>query len=214
MTSRRAVLLGAAAALAGRAPARAATPQRVPVELYEEALELDGAIRVGAGSAGANGGGPYADITMVEFFDYNCPYCRRSAADLPALLAGDPNLAYVLVNYAVLGAPSVEASRVALAVYDLHGPQRALAFHERLFAQRGRLDAGRAFDVARDLGLDIARLAASADADAITRWMTDASRVGASLGLVATPSFLVGPEAVVGGLGLEQKRALIARVRA
>jgi protein-disulfide isomerase len=214
MTSRRAVLLGAAAALAGRAPAWAAAPQRVPVELYEEALELDGAIRVGAGSAGANGGGPYADVTMVEFFDYNCPYCRRSAADLPALLAGDPNLAYVLVNYAVLGAPSVEASRVALAVYDLHGPQRALAFHERLFAQRGRLDAGRAFDAARDLGLDVGRLAAAADADRITRWMTDAARLGASLGLVATPSFLVGPEAVVGGLSLEGKRALIDRARA
>ena len=103
---------------------------------------------------------------------------------------------------------------MALAVYDLHGPQRALAFHERLFAQRGRLDAGRAFDAARDLGLDVGRLAAAADADRITRWMTDAARLGASLGLVATPSFLVGPEAVVGGLSLEGKRALIDRARA
>jgi hypothetical protein len=79
---------------------------------------------------------------------------------------------------------------------------------------RGGLNGPRALDAARDLDGDAKRLAAAADADKITRWMTESQRVGGSLGLVATPSFLVGPVAVVGGLGLEQKRALIARARA
>lgn len=205
LTDRRTVFLGlAASALPGRAPARGET-QRIPIELYEEALELKGAIRVGA---------PRGDVTMVEFFDYNCPYCRRSAADLPALLKSDPDLSYILVNYAVLGAPSVEATRVALGFYDLHGPRRALDLHLRLSGLRGGVGGQRALDAARELGADVNRLAAAADAGKITGWMKENLRVGSSLGLVATPSFLVGPEAFVGGLGLEQKRAWIGRARA
>lgn len=203
--NRRTVLLGlAASALPGRALGQTQA-ERIPIELYEEALELEGAIRVGA---------PRGDITMVEFFDYNCPFCRRSAADLPALLKGDPDLSYVLVNYAVLGAPSVEATRVALGFYDLYGPRRALDFHARLSALRGIIGGQRALDAARELGADVNRLAAAADAGKITGWMKENLRVGSSLGLAATPSFLVGPEAFVGGLDLQQKRAWISRARA
>jgi protein-disulfide isomerase len=103
---RRALILGALSVAAGTPTLASPEPQRVPIELVEEALELEAAIRVG---------NRQGDVTLVEFFDYNCPWCRRSAADLPALLGAEPELAYVLVNFAVLGAPSVQATKVALA---------------------------------------------------------------------------------------------------
>jgi protein-disulfide isomerase len=202
---RRAILLGmAGAALAP--PARAALPeaQPVPIELFEEARELEAAVPVGSSRP---------DVTMIEFFDYNCPYCRRSAADLPALLQAEPDLQYIVVNYAVLGAASVQAARAALAYADLYGPERYAAFHLELFGVRGRIDGAVALDTAERLGADRPRLTGLADSGKVTGRMKEALRVGSSLGLVATPSFVIGPEAYGGELSIEQKRALVARAR-
>jgi protein-disulfide isomerase len=204
--NRRSVSLGLASlAFARGAHASEPEAQTVPIELFEEARALDAAVPVG----NARG-----DATLIEFFDYNCPYCRRSAQDLPALLAADPDLDYVLVNFAVLGPASVQATRVALAYAQLYGPQRYLAFHLGLFAARGRVDGAAALDLAERLGGDRKRLTATADSARTTDRMKDALRVGSSLGLSATPAFVIGPEAYVGALGLERKRALVARARA
>ena len=128
MIDRRSLLIALSAAPAVTPALAQPEAQRVPIELVEEALELEAAIRVGD----ARG-----DVTLIEFFDYNCPWCRRSAADLPALFGAEPDLTYVLVNFAVLGAPSVGATKVALGFFDLYGPKRYLAFHQRLFGLRG-----------------------------------------------------------------------------
>jgi protein-disulfide isomerase len=204
MIDRRSLLiaLGASAATVALAQPE---PQRVPIELVEEALELEAAIRVGDAKG---------DVTLLEFFDYNCPWCKRSAADLPALLRAEPSLAYVLVNFAVLGAPSVAATKVALGFYDLHGPEHYLALHQRLFALRGVIDGTRALKEAAELGAGSRGLVAAADSRKIVDWMTEALRVGSSLGLAATPSFVIGPEAYQGHLSLGHKRALIAKARA
>lgn len=203
---RRSLVVGAVA-FAAATPARAVLPQAqpVPIELFEEARELEAAVPVGS---------PHGDVTLIEFFDYNCPYCRRSAADLPALLQAEPDLRYILVNYAVLGAASVQATRAALAVAGLYGPERYLAFHLALFGGRGRIDGAGALDAAERLGGDRKRLIAMADSPRITGRMKEALRVGSSLGLVATPSFVIGPEAYAGALSLEQKREIVARARA
>ncbi len=202
MLSRRTLLLAAAAA---PLPALAAPSHPVPIELFEEALELEAGVRTGH---------PAGDVTMVEFFDFNCPYCRQSARDLPALLRADPDLAYVLVNFAVLGAPSVEATRVALGYLQVHGPSRYLALHQRLFGLRGIVDGRRALAEAEALGADRGGLLRAADSDAVTARMREALRVGNSLGIVATPSFVIGPELFNGALDLEQKRVLAAKARA
>jgi protein-disulfide isomerase len=205
MIDRRALLLGTlAAGLAAPAFARP-EPQRVPIELVEEALELEAAIRVGSRQG---------DVTLIEFFDYNCPWCKRSTADLPALLRAEPDLTYVLMNFAVLGAPSVGATKVALGFFDLYGPQRYLALHQRLFALRGAIDGTRALKEAAELGAGSRGLAAAADSRKIVDWMTETLRVGSSLGLAATPSFVIGPEADQGHLSLAHKQALIAKARA
>jgi protein-disulfide isomerase len=202
--SRRALLAAALAGLA--APARGQPEaQRIPIELVEEALELEAAIRVG---------NPRGDVTLIEFFDYNCPWCKRSAADLPALLAAEPDLTYVLVNFAVLGAASVQATKVALGFFSLYGPQRYLELHQRLFALRGAVDGTRALKEAAELGAGSRNLVGAADSRKVVEWMTEALRVGNSLGLAATPSFVIGPQAFQGHLSLARKRALVAKARA
>ncbi|MBZ6077085.1 thioredoxin domain-containing protein [Microvirga puerhi] len=205
--SRRSLLAGlslsglASSALAQKAP----EPERVPVELFEETLDLPSAVRLGHA---------HGDVIMVEYFDYNCPYCKRSAQDLPELLKAEPDLTYYLVNYAVLGLPSVAATKAALGYLQVYGPERYLPLHLALFGLRGPVDGERALSEAERLGGDRKRLTETANADRTVQWMKQAFTLGNSLGLVATPSYLVGPESYVGGMNLAQKRAAIARARA
>src|SRR6478609_4581516 len=197
--SRRTLLTGLA--LSGMAinanAQQAPEAQRVPIELVEDTLDLGSAVRLGH----ARG-----DVIMVEYFDYNCPWCKRSAADLQALLKAEPDLTYVLVNFAVLGKPSVEATRAALGYLQTQGPDRYLKLHLALFALRGIADGERAVSEAVRLGGDRKRIIEAADSDRTTQWMKDAFTLGNSLGFVATPSFIVASEAYVGGMTLAQKR--------
>ncbi|MBQ0823654.1 thioredoxin domain-containing protein [Microvirga terrae] len=204
--SRRVVLAGLA--LSGtKAPALAQAapePQLIPVELIENALSLPSAVRLGH---------PHGDVIMVEYFDYNCPWCKRSAQALPDLLKAEPELSYVLVNFAVLSPQSVAATRAALAYLRLYGPERYLPLHLALFSLRGTVDGPRALAAAERLGGDTKRMTELADSETTTGWMKDAFATGNDLGLVATPSFLIGTEAYIGGMSLEQKRDAIARAR-
>lgn len=208
--SRRALLGGLAAlpaTLAGQGALAQLTgaPRRVPYELTQEAVSLDGAAFVGARRP---------NVVIVEFFDYNCPWCRQSSQDMAVLLREDADLGYVLVNYAVLSERSVEAARVALAYSGLYGHEKYAAFHLALFAGRGAIDGQRAFDAAVDLGAEPERLLEFADSDAVTQAMTEAVGVGNRLGLFATPSFVVGPWAFDGAVSLERKRKIVADLRA
>jgi protein-disulfide isomerase len=184
---------------------RAPEAQRVPIELVEDTLDLGSAVRLGH----ARG-----DVILVEYFDYNCPWCKRSAADLPALLKAEPDLTYVLVNFAVLGKPSVEATRAALGYLQVQGTERYLPLHLALFSLRGTVTGERAITEAERLGGDRKQMIEAADSARTTQWMKDALTLGNSLGLVATPSFLVASEAYVGGMTLAQKREAIAKARA
>jgi protein-disulfide isomerase len=201
--SRRSLLAGAGAALLapGAASARVL---RLPSELAVQALQLPGRIPLGD---------PNGDVTLVEFFDYNCGFCKQSAADIRPLLRAEPKLRYVLVNYAVLGAPSIEASRVALAFSLQRVAGGYLGLHEKLFQLRGRVDAARAVALAVELGADRTRLVADADSDRVTDALVRSARLGEDLGLIATPSFVAGREAVVGYLDVPQKRKAIGNLR-
>lgn len=209
--SRRALLASLAAsgasvpvlsrsALAQSAP----EPQMAPIELVEDTLALDCAVRLGHA---------HGDVIMIEYFDYNCPWCRASAGDLPALLKAEPDLTYVLINFAVLGIPSVTATKAALAYLQLYGPERYLPLHLALFRLKGSVDGGRALKAIEHLGGDAGRLEEAANAERTTQWMKEAFRTGSSLGFSATPAFLVGTESYVGGMSLAEKRAAIARAR-
>jgi protein-disulfide isomerase len=152
---------------------------------------------------------PDGKTTLVEFYDLNCPYCRIASADIADMVDLDPQLKLVLVPFPVLGAASIGASRVELAVAQLGTPQQFYDFHRKIYAQRGVTDGGRALDVARGLGFDEAAVIKLGDSDAITQTMKDHVRLGNSLGLAATPSFIVDGVAILGYPGRYRLQAIV-----
>jgi protein-disulfide isomerase len=201
---RRVLLAGLASLIAAPAAAQA-QPEffPIPVELLAGLDRLNGRVSLGSTSP---------DVTLVEFFDYNCGFCRRTARDVRPLLKSERNLRVVLVNYAVLGLPSVLATRVALA-FSRQKATRYLDFHEAMFARNGTRDSEMAIEVALKLGANRQRLLEDADSDAVTDAMKAAARLGASFNFNATPSFLVGRDGFSGALSLEQKQRAIRAFR-
>ncbi len=175
----------------------------IPVELLAGLEQLQGTVTLG---------NPQADIQLVEFFDYNCGFCRQTVKDIRPLLGANKDLSIRLVNYAVLGIPSIGATRVALA-FSRQKAANYLAFHEALFARRGTLDANHAIEVALKLGANGARLVEDADSDAVTAAMKAAAKLGESLGFQATPSYLIGRDGFTGFLDRKAKQAAIAAFR-
>ena len=148
-------------------------------------------------------GNPEGDVTVVEFFDYNCGFCRRALADTQALLQTDPKLKIVLKELPLLGLPSSEAARVAVAVHmqDPAG-DKYLAFHQTLLASRGRVDKDRALEVARELGLDMRRLEQDMASGEASATLEENARLARELGINGTPGYIVGDKVVLGAVGV------------
>ncbi len=113
-------------------------------------------------------GNPQGDVTFVEFFDYNCGYCKRALIDMMELMSKDPKLKVVLKEFPVLGPASVEAAQVAVAVrmQDKTG-KKYLEFHQKLLTGRGQVDKAKALAAAKEIGLDMARLEKDLKSDEI-----------------------------------------------
>lgn len=204
MVSRRIVIAGLAS-LPALQPALANEQDfyPIPVELLAGLDRLQGAVTFGQRNA---------EIRLYEFFDYNCGWCRRTAADPRALVQANRELAVTLVNYAVLGIPSISASRVALA-FSRQKADRYLDFHEALFKRRGTIDGQIALDVAGTFGVDRKKLLADADSDAVTAALRASAQLGNTLGFQATPSYLMGREGFTGFLDRAAKQRAITAWR-
>lgn len=159
-------------------------------------------------------GNPQGDVTLVEFLDYNCSYCRKAAGDVKALIKADPKLRVVLKEFPVLGAESVEASRVALGARRQLRGDKLLEYHGRLMESRGRVNGDRAKAVAKDMGLDMGRLEKDFEGEEVRAIIQENARLAEKLGLTGTPAFIVGDEIVPGAVGSEPLRQLIASMRA
>ena len=148
-------------------------------------------------------GNPQGDVTFVEFFDYNCGYCKRALDDMNALMAKDPKLKVVLKEFPVLGPGSTEAAKVAVAVrmQDKTG-KKYLEFHQKLLTGRGQADRARALAVAKEVGLDMARLEKDLKSDEIDATLAESMKLAEALGLNGTPSYVIGNDVVVGAVGL------------
>jgi protein-disulfide isomerase len=154
-------------------------------------------------------GNPNGKTALVEFYDLNCPYCRIASADIADMVDLDRELKLVLVPFPVLGIPSIAASRVELAVAKLGTPAQFYEFHRKVYAQRGVTDGARALEIARGLGLDIEALAKLGDSEEITATMKDHVRLGDSLGLAATPAFIIASVAILGYSGRYRLQAIV-----
>jgi len=159
-------------------------------------------------------GNPSGDVTMVEFFDYNCGYCKRAMADMLDLLHDDPKLKIVLKEFPVLGPGSVEAAQVAVAVrmQDPDG-KRYLEFHQKLLGGRGQADRARALAVAKDVGLDMARLDKDLQSEEVKTTIEENFRLAETLGISGTPTYVVGHEVVVGAVGLSALKEKVNAAR-
>jgi protein-disulfide isomerase len=160
----------------------------------------------------ANATDAKGDVTIYQFYDLNCPYCRRAAADIGKLISDDPALRLVFVPYPVLSVQSIEASRVELAVRELE-PKRFFEFHRKVYAGRGVIDGARAIGVTDAMGLDRGKILEIANKPGITDIMKTHARVGGELKLMATPAYVMQGVAIVGHPGLESLRKMVASVR-
>jgi protein-disulfide isomerase len=155
------------------------------------------------------------DVTLVEFFDYNCGYCKRALSDLMNLMKADPKLKVVLKEFPVLGPGSVEAAQVATAVrMQDRGGKKYLEFHQKLLSGRGQADRARALAVAKDIGMDMARLEKDMTSDEMRATLEESMQLADKLGLNGTPSYVVGPAVVVGAVGFDALKDKIESARA
>lgn len=158
-------------------------------------------------------GNPDGDVTMVEFFDYNCGYCKRAYGDMVKLIEAMPNLRVVLKEFPVLGQGSVEAAQVAVAVNSV-APDKYGAFHEALLMQRGQANRSSAMRAALDLGLTEEDLAAALATDEAGQTIEEVYTLANRLGLTGTPSYVIGDEVIMGAVGYQELRSKLTALEA
>jgi protein-disulfide isomerase len=159
-------------------------------------------------------GNAQGDVTLVEFFDYNCGYCKRALTDLTDLMKDDGKLRVVLKEFPVLGPGSQEAAEVAVAVrmQDKSG-KKYFDFHQRLLGGRGPADRNRALAAAKDAGFDMARIERDMASPEVKATIEENMKLAEQLGLNGTPSYVVGSDVVVGAVGLEALKGKVKAAR-
>lgn len=157
-------------------------------------------------------GNPDGDVTLVEFFDYNCGYCRAAVPDMATLLAEDPNLRIVLKEFPILSNESIDAARVAVLVGKADVDY--WTFHETLFTSRSQVDKQVALAAASDLGLSPVALELDMGTDAVAKAIQTSYEIARALNITGTPTYIIGNEIIPGAIGLDELRTRIANMRA
>lgn len=155
-------------------------------------------------------GNPSGDVTVVEFFDYNCPYCKRAAPEIAKLIADDPKIRVVMREWPILGPDSVYAARAALAA-RAQGKYRE--FHEAMM-RTPRANEATVRRVAEEIGLDLARLATDMEDPSVTAHLALSDDLASGLGISGTPGFVIGDTIVPGYVAHRQLQMIVEQVRA
>ena len=210
MIDRRAVLLGAAALAANSASAqellgddgKPAQTWRLPSQI---ALDPPGTIFAGAKSP---------DAILTEFFDYNCPWCKKSAADLDRMVASDKDFSLRLVQNPILSLGSVQVAKVVLAVRALAGDGVAYRLHRTLLLRRGQVSGQEALAEAAALKLDRKAVEERGDSEEIVQQLRRHGAISRALGMEATPSFAINAVGIGGWPGVKSIQSVVRNVRA
>ncbi len=159
-------------------------------------------------------GNPRGSVTMVEFFDYNCGYCKRALSDMLTLLKDDTDLRIVLKEFPVLGSASIEAARISIAV-RMQDPAggKYLAFHRRLLGDNGRADSSSALAVAREVGLDVTRLEQDLSSDEVRDTLAESAKLARAVSINGTPGYVIGNTIIPGAIGASGLKEKIALAR-
>lgn len=155
---------------------------------------------------------PYAgnkdgDVVVVEFYDYNCGYCKKALPDVQALLEQDDNVMVVFMDMPILGPTSLTASKWAVAA---HKQDKYFEFHTALMQHRGNKDEASLTKIATDLGLDVDKLKKDAESQDVQDHIGESMKIASEVGVQGTPAFLVGEKFFRGYIGEE---ALIQSVK-
>jgi len=176
---------------------------RVPVEIESQIEQAPGIVVAG---------NPRGDVTLVEFYDVNCPFCRAASPDIAALLKSNAELRLVLVPFPVLGIPSIQGTRVELAVAKLTSPANFYKFHRMLDDSRGVVDGAKALAAAKAIGLDPKKVLEAANDDKLAEVMKAHLKLGDALAIEATPGFVIKGVALVGYPGPKAMANILASV--
>ena len=177
---------------------------RLPGEIVGEIPSLRGVTYVGAVDAAT---------TLYEFFDYNCPYCRKAAADMASLTESDPALRIGLVNNPILAVQSAQAAKVALAIQRKLGSAAAWSLYRTLLAKPGKIDGPTTLQAAAKLGVPSAEIESIADSEEVRLALKAQMRMAADLGLSATPSYVLGNTGLLGHPGPKALARMVAATR-
>ena len=155
-------------------------------------------------------GNPKGDITLTEFFDYNCPFCKKIMPKMQQLISADPGLRVVFREWPVFGEGSEFAARAALAAL---AQGKYWQMHSGLMQMRDRAAEASVMRVVRRLGLDEAKLRADMQSDRVSSHIATSFELADHMSLMGTPTLIAGDDAVFGDQSLEDIKALIAKAR-
>jgi len=155
-------------------------------------------------------GNPSGDVTIVEFSDYQCPYCKRAHAAVKSVLANDDKVKLVFKDLPILGEPSRIAALAALAS---RAKNKHLAFHDALMEYTGKLDRDRIMEIARSVGLDVAKLQQDMEDPKLKQIIDRNIALASALGVRGTPAFVIGNQFVPGAVDADTLKRLITDAR-
>lgn len=155
-------------------------------------------------------GNSNGDVTLTEFFDYNCPFCREMVDPIHRLILSDPNLRVVFREWPVFGPDSEDAARVSLASLS---QGRYWQMHKALFSIKGKANADTARQAAAKAGIDWSRLEQDIQSERVERHITYSFLLAEHMGLMGTPSFIAGDEGAFGKYSLDDLKGLVRRAR-
>lgn len=157
-------------------------------------------------------GNPEGDVTVVEFFDYNCGYCKQVTPSIQTLLETDDGVRYVFKEFPILGPGSVLASRAALAVWNLE-PEKYLPFHVALMTNRGSMSEQKILDIGERVGIDPATLQAEMQKPEIEEQLRANVELGQRINVRGTPAFIINGEIVPGAVSLDALKERVSAAR-
>ena len=160
------------------------------------------------------GGNPDGDITVVEFLDYRCGYCRKAEAEVADLVKSDGNIRFVVKEFPILGDDSIASSRFAIAMRILHGDAAYLAAHDELITLRGTPDPETLGRLAEKLGFPAQPVLAKMGSDEVTAIIGANHALAGQLNITGTPTFVVDDILLRGYLPQEEMEKIVAEARA
>lgn len=158
-------------------------------------------------------GNPNGKITLVEFFDYNCGYCKRALNDLARLMKQNSDLRVVLRDLPILSPGSVEAAKIANAVRLQFPGDKFWEFHQKLLGSHGPVGKAEALAVAKELGADMDRLAKDAAAPGVTAGIDESDKLAKSLQVTGTPTYVIGDDVIVGAVGFDELEQKVENIK-